>query len=41
METGEFLFIADSHPASICFLFKCYEKRSELFSYLLLNYIFF
>lgn len=41
METGEFLFIIDSHPASICSLFEVCEKCSELFSYLLLNYIFF
>lgn len=41
MKTWEFLFIVDSHPASICILFKLYEKCSELFSYLLLNYIFF
>lgn len=29
------------HSASICFLFKLYEKCFELFYYIILNYIFF
>lgn len=36
---GEFFFIIDSHAASICSLFKVCEKCSELFSYLLSNYL--